>query len=241
MQPLALRPLWLRYVSIPLYLIVVMLLTRAIVSMQSQFIPSAAINASTGIGFVSLMYSVVAQMLAFLLPAPLLLLFTGGRNYTFRRTDSRFLVIACALILLVMVLFSLLYALLDTKPSQLAYLDMKDILKNRAAFLVLTSVLVPAYEEWIFRGLFFGVLVTDSERRRDGVIAGLFVSLIFAAVHIEGSHSLTALPPIFAMSLVLHAMTWKSGSLWPAFCAHSLQNLLAASTMLATAAKSATR
>ncbi|AFM13398.1 CPBP family intramembrane glutamic endopeptidase [Turneriella parva] len=237
MQPSALRPLWLRYLSIPLYLIAVMLLTRAIISLQGRLIPAATISTTTGIGFMALMYSVIAQMVAFLLPAPLLLYFTGGRNYTYRKTDSRYLVIACALILLVMVLFSLLYAVLDTKPSQLAYLDMKDILKNRGAFLVLTSVVVPAYEEWVFRGLFFGVLVTDSERSRDSVIAGLFVSLIFSAVHVEGAHSLTALPPIFAMSLVLHAMTFRSGSLWPAFCAHSLQNLLAASTMLAAAAK----
>ena len=241
MQPLVLRPLWLRYLSIPLYLICVMLLTRLIVSLQGQLTPSTAPAAATNLGFMTLMYGVVAQMLAFLMPAPLLLLLTGGRNYTFRRSDSRYLVIACGLILLVMVLFSLLYAALGTKPSQLAYLDMKDIIKNRAAFLVLTSIIVPAYEEWVFRGLFFGVLMTDATRKRDTVIASIFISLVFAGVHIEGVHSLTALPPIFAMSLVLHAVTWKSGSLWPAFCAHSLQNLLAASTMLAAAAKETAR
>ncbi len=241
MQPIVLRPLWLRYLSIPLYLICVMLLTRAIVSLQMQVAASAIPGAGTNMGFVTLMYGVVAQMLAFLMPAPLLLLLTGGRNYTFRRSDSRYLVIACALILLVMVIFILIYAALGAKPNQLAYLDMKDIIKNRAAFLVLTSIVVPAYEEWIFRGLFFGVLVTNTTRKRDTVLAALFISLVFAGVHFEGAHSLSALPPIFAMSLVLHAVTWKSGSLWPAFCAHSLQNLLAASTMLAAAAKETIR
>jgi membrane protease YdiL (CAAX protease family) len=166
---------------------------------------------------------------------------TGGRNYTFARTESRYLVLACGLILLTLITFSLVYAALDIKPSQLAYLDMKDILKNKGAFLFLTAIIVPAYEEWIFRGLLFGILVTESTRRREAVFATIFVSLLFTAVHIEGAHSLSALPPIFAMSIVLHLMTWKSGSLWPAFCAHSLQNLLAASTMLAAAAKSAAR
>lgn len=240
MQPRPLLSLWVRYLSIPLYLAAVMVLAKAVVSVQSQLIPASAAQ-PTGFPFTTLMYGVVAQMFAFLIPAPLLLFLTGGRNYTFARTESRYLVMACGLNLLTMITFMLIFAALDIKPSQLAYLDMKDILKNKGAFLFLTAIIVPAYEEWIFRGLLFGILVTESTRRREAVFATIFVSLLFTAVHIEGAHSLSALPPIFAMSIVLHLMTWKSGSLWPAFCAHSLQNLLAASTMLAAAAKSAAR
>lgn len=241
MQALPVRSLWLRYLSIPMYLAAVMVLARIIISFQAEILPATTAGQTNALPFKTLMFGVVAQTAAFLVPAPLLLFLTGGRNYTFNRTQSRYLLIACGLILLTLITFSLIYAALGTKPNQLAYLDMKDILKNRGAFLFLTAVVVPAYEEWIFRGLLFGVLVTEATRKREVIVAGFFISLLFTAVHIEGAHSLSALPAIFAMSLVLHAVTWKSGSLWPAFCAHSLQNLLAASTMLATAAKNVAR
>ncbi len=237
MEPAKARPLWQRYLAIPIYLIVVVLLVRALAGMLGQVLPATAAAPKATLPFNTLMYGVVLQMIAFLLPAPLLLLYARARNYTFVSTPAREVLFACGWIVLTLVAFSIIYSALGIKPSQLAFLDMGDILKNSGAFLFITAVAVPAYEEWIFRGLIFGVLVTEATSRPQVIAAALFCSAIFTASHIEGMHSLSALPAILAMSLVLHFVTWRTGSLWPAVCAHSLQNLLSASAMLATAAK----
>lgn len=232
------RPLWQRYIAIPAYLILVMLGVRAMAPLIGQILPSAPASTSAPLPFKMLIYAVVVQMIAFLLPAPLLLLFTRAQNYTFSRTPVREILFGCGMILLTLITFSIIYTIMGVKPNQLAFLDTADLLKNSAAFLLITAAVVPAYEEWIFRGLFFGILVTGARSRKQAVAATLFCSVIFTASHIEGMHSLSALPAIFSMSLVLHFVTWRTGSLWPAVCAHSLQNLLSASAMLATAAKS---
>ncbi|HNA80066.1 MAG TPA: CPBP family intramembrane metalloprotease, partial [Turneriella sp.] len=129
----------------------------------------------------------------------------------------------------------LLYHALGIQPQQLAFLDQREILHHRQAFLIMTAVVVPAYEEWIFRGVIFGVLVTQYENRRSVFTAGIFTALLFTASHIEGKHSYSALPPIFAMALIFHYMTWRSGSIWPAVTAHAMQNLLSATALIAKA------
>ncbi|GAB4436114.1 MAG: hypothetical protein OHK0011_19260 [Turneriella sp.] len=227
------RPLWQRYLAVVAYLLLVFLLVQMLATATAGF---------TGIGttdekmpFRSLLFALVIQMTGFLLPAPLLLAFTRTGNFGFAPARAGDVLLACGLTFASLVLFSLLYHALGIQPQQLAFLDRREILQHKQAFLAMTAVVVPAYEEWIFRGVIFGVLVTRSENRRSVLVAGIFTALLFTASHIEGRHSYSALPPIFAMALIFHYMTWRSQSIWPAVTAHALQNLLSATALIARA------
>ncbi len=227
------RPLWQRYLAVVAYLLMGLLIVQLL----------AAVTAGiTGIGenqgkmpFRSLLFALVIQMTGFLLPAPLLLFFTRAGNFGFTRTSVGHILLACGLTFLSLVIFSVLYHALGIQPQQLAFLDQREILQHRQAFLILTAVVVPAYEEWIFRGVIFGILVTGAKSRLSVLSAGIFTALLFTVSHIEGRHSYSALPPIFAMALIFQYVTWRSGSIWPAVTAHAMQNLLSATALIAKA------
>lgn len=227
------RPLWQRYLAVVAYLLLGFLLVQLLATATAGF---TGIGATDGkMPFRALLFALVMQMAGFLLPTPLLLFFTRAGNFGFARASATDVLLACGLTFASLVLFSLLYHALGIQPQQLAFLDQREILQHKQAFLVMTAVLVPAYEEWIFRGVIFGVLVTQSENRRSVFAASVFTALLFTVSHIEGRHSYSALPPIFAMALIFHYMTWRSQSIWPAVTAHAMQNLLSATALLAKA------
>lgn len=225
------RPLWQRYLSVLLYLLGSFALIQVIAVAAAPF--TQAGSAESGLPFRVLLSGVVIQMMGFLLPAPLLLRFTRAGSFAFSRTQAGEILLACGLIFGSLIVFSVIYNWLGINPKQLAFLDAKEIYRHRNAFLFITAVVVPAYEEWIFRGLLFGVLVTAAENSRQVLTASLFCGLLFTASHFEGRHSLSALPPIFVMAMIFQYVTWRSQSLWPAVCGHAMQNLLSAAAMVA--------
>ncbi|HMV36272.1 MAG TPA: type II CAAX endopeptidase family protein [Turneriella sp.] len=227
------RPLWQRYLAVVAYLLLGFLIVQALATVTAGLTGIAENQGK--MPFRSLLFALVIQMVGFLLPAPLLLRFTRAGNFGFARASAGDVLLACGLTFASLVVFSLLYHALGIQPQQLAFLDQREILHHRQAFLIMTAVVVPAYEEWIFRGVIFGVLVTQYENRRSVFTAGIFTALLFTASHIEGKHSYSALPPIFAMALIFHYMTWRSGSIWPAVTAHAMQNLLSATALIAKA------
>lgn len=227
------RPLWQRYLAVVAYLLLGLLLVQILATVTANF---NGIAKNPGkMPFRSLLYALLIQMTGLLLPAPLLLFFTRAGNFGFTRASGSDVLLACGLTFANMVLFSLLYHALGIQPQQLAFLDHREILQHQQAFLFMTAVVVPAYEEWIFRGVIFGVLVTQPEERRSVFAAGIFTALLFTASHIEGRHSYSALPPIFVMALIFHYMTWRSQSIWPAVTAHAMQNLFSATVLIARA------
>lgn len=231
------RPVWQRYLAVISYLLLGFIIVQILAAASAGF---TGLKADSGkMPFRAILAALVIQLSGFLLPAPLLMRFTRAGNFGFSRARLADVLLACGLTFFSLVVFSLLYHALGIEPQQLAFLDRGEILRHRHAFLVMTAVIVPAYEEWVFRGVIFGVLVTQSLNIRTVYAASLFTALIFTMSHIEGRHSLSALPPIFCMALIFQYVTWRSQSIWPAVAAHALQNLLSASALIAKAAEQA--
>ncbi|HRP68985.1 MAG TPA: type II CAAX endopeptidase family protein [Turneriella sp.] len=221
------RSLWQRYVAVVLYLLASFLLTQAISLIALPFLSHAdPLEGNRGLPFSFLLNAVVIQMAGFLIPAPLLIKFTRASYFNFHRTSIKEIFLCIGLVFVSMIFFSVLYSILSIEPQQMGFLDGDDILKNKAAFVFVTSLAVPFYEEWIFRGLIFGVLVTGVTERKKIIVGALFCATLFTLSHIEGKHSLSALPPIFTMALIFQYMTWRTQSLWPSIAAHAFQNLL---------------
>lgn len=220
------RPLWQRYLAVFAYLLAAAMLTQLGGLMLVSLRPGLVADQGKGLPFAFLMQSMVVQMAGFLLPAPLLMKFTRGGAFAFGPVRMREIFLCCALTFASLIFFSALYHYIKVEPQQLGFLNGEDILRHKGAFLVITSLLVPGYEEWVFRGLIFGVLVSGLDGGPRVFMAGAFSALLFTASHIEGKHSLSALPPILVMAGIFQYSTWKTQSLWPAATAHALQNLL---------------
>lgn len=227
------RPLWQRYVAVLAYLLAVFLVVQLIGIVLVSAGLAGTRQPGKAMDFRFLIYGIVIQMAGFLLPAPFLLKFTRAYNFTFARARAADILLCCGLTFASLIFFSVLYNLLGVEPKQLAFLDMTDVLKHKGAFIAITGIAVPGYEEWIFRGLIFGVLVTGAQNNREIFLAGAFSAVLFTASHIEGRHSLSALPPILSMAAIFQYMTWRSQSLWPAVCGHAMQNLLSSAAILA--------
>lgn len=236
------RPLWQRYIAVVIYLIASFLLTQIIGLALMAVRPIDLDQAQkTGLPFAFLMHSVIVQMAGFLIPAPLLLKFTRSGFFNFRAARARDILLCCALTFASLVFFSTLYHYIKVEPQQLGFLNGQDILRHKAAFLAITSAAVPAYEEWIFRGLIFGILVFEVENRRKIFAGAAFCALLFTLSHVEGKHSLSALPPILVMAAIFQYMTWRSQSLWPAIAAHAMQNLMSSLAFFAKFATDAVK
>lgn len=235
------RPLWQRYLAVIFYLFGAFLFVQALALITADFTGMSSIKSEGKMPFRTLLYALIIQMTGFLLPAPLLLRFTRAGNFSFARASSGDILMACGLTLLVLIAFSLLYNFFHIEPKQLAFLDPVELFKHRAAFIVMTAIVAPAYEEWIFRGVIFGILVTQLRRRSELHLAACFTAMLFTLSHLEGKHSLSALPPIFAMALVFQYVTWRSGSIWPSVAAHAMQNLISATALIAKSTEQLSR
>ena len=89
--------------------------------------------------------------------------------------------------------------------------------------LLASIVAAPVAEEIFFRGFLFGGL----RRGLPFVAAALVSAVIFGAFHYTGPHSLTVLPQLAFLGLVLAWIYERSGSIYPTIALHVLNNALA--------------
>jgi sodium transport system permease protein len=92
-------------------------------------------------------------------------------------------------------------------------------------WLVLIVVVAPAIlEELFFRGLLFGAL-----KKRSGPLVTIGVSgLLFGATHVVlgGALGLERLAPSTLLGLLLGAVAWRTGSVWPSILLHACHNAI---------------
>ena len=77
------------------------------------------------------------------------------------------------------------------------------------------------YEEWIFRGFLFAVAIRVTSSR---VAAAIITSVLFGAVHTQYAWALRVL--IILSTLAACWVLLKLRSLWPAWIAHQVVDLL---------------
>ena len=92
--------------------------------------------------------------------------------------------------------------------------------------LVMSVLVAPVLEEWVFRGLLQGWLLERARlaRSRLGLSgANLLTSMAFAAAHLWSRSSLMA-AAVLAPSLVLGACRERYGTIWPGVAVHMVWN-----------------
>ncbi|MFB0515130.1 MAG: lysostaphin resistance A-like protein [Candidatus Neomarinimicrobiota bacterium] len=80
-------------------------------------------------------------------------------------------------------------------------------------------VIAPLVEEIVFRGFFQGQLEAGY---RDATKAVIFSALLFMVLHFNPWWSLQ----IYLLGMVLGYLAWRTGSIWPAFVVHAVNNSL---------------
>ena len=85
-------------------------------------------------------------------------------------------------------------------------------------FGISSVVIAPLYEELLFRGIIFPKLI----QKTNFLTAVILSSLIFAILHFH----LSALLPLFSLSLILSLIYLQTLSLWPCIFLHALFNLI---------------
>jgi len=80
-------------------------------------------------------------------------------------------------------------------------------------------VIAPLVEEIVFRGFFQGQL---ERGYRDATKAILLSSLLFTVLHFNPWWSLQ----IYLLGMVLGYLAWRTGSIWPSFMVHAINNSL---------------
>jgi sodium transport system permease protein len=97
--------------------------------------------------------------------------------------------------------------------------------RESVGWWILAIVIVPAIlEEVFFRGLLFNAL-----KARCGALMTIGVSaLLFGATHVilDGALGLDRLLPSALLGLILGAVCWRSGSLWPSMIQHVCHNAI---------------
>jgi membrane protease YdiL (CAAX protease family) len=88
---------------------------------------------------------------------------------------------------------------------------------------LLIILAAPISEEIFFRGFVFGGL----RRSLPLALAALISGAIFGAFHYTGPHSLTVLPQLAALGVILAWVYERSGSIYPTIALHVLNNALA--------------
>ncbi|UCD39237.1 MAG: CPBP family intramembrane metalloprotease [Fidelibacterota bacterium] len=81
-------------------------------------------------------------------------------------------------------------------------------------------IVAPLVEEVVFRGFFQGQLEAGY---RDVTKAVLFSALLFTVLHFNPWWSLQ----IYLLGMVLGFLAWRTGSIWPCFIVHAVNNSLA--------------
>ncbi len=140
------------------------------------------------------------------------------------RSASGMIVLLLVAFLVLSVIWS---ALLKPEEEEL----LKQLGSNEGTALLLlsaglTCVVAPICEEFLFRGFIFTAL----RNWRGTLPAAVITALLFGGVH-AGSAPLLDLLPLAALGFGLCLLYRYSGSLYPCFVAHSLNNSLAFSSL----------
>lgn len=151
----------------------------------------------------------------------------GPSGLGFARPAGRFVAIGTAMGIAAPILGGLLTQLLagDHEVTQ-AVSDIADKahVGMRIALLPVVVLIGPAVEELLFRGALLSVLRT---RLGDGWAIALS-ALVFGTMHLPDLAWLWyAVPNLILVGLFCAWLRVRSGSLWPAFVAHSANNALA--------------
>jgi len=96
---------------------------------------------------------------------------------------------------------------------------------QRAAALCLVALLVPAFEETLFRGILYGAL----RRSMRPVFAALISAIIFGLLHFQ----LTAVPVLAVLGLVFAYVYERTGSLVAPAVSHGLVNVMTTVVVMA--------
>jgi len=100
-----------------------------------------------------------------------------------------------------------------------ALLANRDSLLTSVVTVLLGVLVVPVYEELLFRG----VIQNWARNRLGPWLAGLLSALVFGAFHLVPLQAITAM----LLGLMLAWAYEKGGSIWPAIVLHAVDNLVA--------------
>lgn len=85
--------------------------------------------------------------------------------------------------------------------------------------IVAIGVLVPMFEELIFRGLMYSRLEAEFNSK----VAVVITSLLFLLIHLQ--YNALILLIMLPLAFILGMVRYRTGSIWPSFIIHSLNNL----------------
>jgi len=223
------RPIWQRYLAVIAYLIIALALSYifgTILSLILQEVSPNSISSPQQISPRIMLYMLLCQMFAFLLPVPYLMYFCHSEPLPIFQGNPFSGLFCMGIVFLTLITFGLIYERLGVKPEQLKFLDKNSILAEKFYFLLATVVFAPFYEEYVFRGVIFKALY--QERKLVQVIPAALVNMIsFTLMHKEGAFNAIVLIPIFVLSLIFSYFAYTRQSLMPSIMGHMFQNLLA--------------
>ncbi len=127
------------------------------------------------------------------------------------------------------VAFSAVWAAALDVHAKEKVLDQLGANRNAALLVgaaVLTTVVAPICEEFLFRGFIFTALRTWS----GPWVAAVLTGALFGAVHAQ-SAPVALLVPLGALGFGLCILYWRTGSLYPCIAAHCVNNSLAFGTL----------
>lgn len=93
--------------------------------------------------------------------------------------------------------------------------------------IVAMVVIVPIYEELVFRGVLWSVIAEQWSGQKGQIIASVLNSLLFAAVHLQ--YELFEMSMIFILALLFGFARMRSNSLWLPIGLHMVNNAIAMS------------
>jgi hypothetical protein len=127
-------------------------------------------------------------------------------------------------VLIASIVFDAVWAELAGSPHEKV---LESLGANQSSLLLalsalLTCVIAPVCEEFLFRGFVFQAL----RNWRGPWLGALLTGLLFGAFHI-GSAPAVDLVPLAALGFALCFLYWRTGSLYPCIAAHALNNSIA--------------
>lgn len=154
----------------------------------------------------------------------------GGRavsawQFGLRPAPLRRCVVAVVLTIVAFFVFTAIWSALAEVSEKEKLLEQLGADRNAALLLasaLLTCVIAPIGEEFLFRGYFFPAL----SNWHGWVLAAVVTGLVFGAIHV-GSAPAVDLVPLAALGSALCVLYRRTGSLYPCIAAHVLNNSLA--------------
>ena len=101
----------------------------------------------------------------------------------------------------------------ESTAKQISFMLKRDSIKDLLLNLVFVAVFAGIGEELFFRGVLQRLFIKLFKSPWGGIIAAAF---IFSAIHVQ----FYGFIPRFILGILLGAIYWYSGSLWPAIVAH---------------------